>query len=104
MAILLGDQIAPNKIRVVSITYTSDTPINENWHYVPTKDVPLPQDYPNPGPGKQAQLVYDTQTKDFSFEIVDVPLSPEEEKDVQIVKLNQLLEDAISLLIENGVL
>jgi hypothetical protein len=99
MPIVSGEQIAPDKIRVRSITYTTNTPPNDNWYSVPS----IPE-WPEVEIGKRPEMYFNPQTKEFSFEIVDAPLTPEQEKDLEIQRLNQLLDDAISLLLENEVL
>ena len=100
MAILTGDVIAPDKIKVRSITYTTNTPLNENWYQVDS----IPP-YPTTSePGKQPVMYFNPINKEFTFEIEDRPLTPEEEKDLYIQQLEQLLDDATSLLLENEVL
>lgn len=99
MAIFTGERINTDLIRIEQISYLVDQPLNENWYY--TESIP---EVPIAPLGKYAELQYNTTSNEFVFELRDRPLTELEEKEVEIDRLNALLQDALDLLIEMEVL
>ena len=115
MPVIQGEQVSETKIIVRSVGYSTNTPPEggNKWYVVPS--VPLPHEYPKPSePGKSPQLIFNPQTGEFSFEFIDVPITPDEEKllleeevrelQQKVQELENLLEAATELLLENEVL
>lgn len=101
MAILSGTPVdGTTKIEVKSITYTTDN-APSGWYQVNREDIP---EYPSVEVGKNPIMLYDTETNEFSFDIVDRELTEDELKDKELEELQELLNDATSLLLEGEIL
>ncbi|MMZ43492.1 hypothetical protein D1872_50430 [compost metagenome] len=100
MAIFWGEKEEnTNRLKVISICYTMNDPIDEEWHQI--DKIPDP---PESRTGEIPVMYYDLVTKEFTFDYIPRPLTPEEEKDKQIKELQDLLNHATDLLVEGGML
>ncbi len=103
MAILTGNPTTrADIIDVITIVYTTDRPINDDWFTVDASSIPSFPDITEAG--KQAKLRYNRKTKRMYIDIVDRELTSLEQKDDEIEQLKKLLSDATTMLVESGVL
>jgi hypothetical protein len=91
MAVIFGDTREDGKIVVGCVQYQIES------HPNGTKVDKVP-DYPQPTKGKNDVMLYDPKTKQFSFEKVDRPLTPDEQMADNFAMLGQKLDQIIALL------
>ncbi len=91
MAVVYGNLIEDNKLKVMSIAYlTNDT--SNGGIQVDTENIP---EYPPPKVGINHIMYINPTTKDIWFEIEIRELTPEESQKMRLTLLEKAVEDLI---------
>lgn len=91
MAIISGELVAPDKLKVLSTVYTTDN-APDGWYSVPTESIP---EYPAPQVGVNHVMYFNPQDSTFSFEQEPRELTQEEKVDQLQASVDMLILDAL---------